>query len=182
MKTISGSYSRLGDYAGFVSRIIAWIIDSLIVAIVIFFSSWIGDFVLSSFPFQSDIYRYLIVAVVLLFDLSFYLFYYIGLWMMQGQTPGKVIMGLRVVRTDGERLKLRNAILRFLGYWLSAALLFTGYLLVLIDNRRQGLHDKLAGTIVVYAETWEEKAEKNLLIQEMLDKQRQKKFAQPEIR
>lgn len=179
MVTGSQNYSRLGAYAGFVSRLTAWILDHLIISLVFFLSGWIADFVLNSFPFQGDIYNLLIVAILLLFDLSFYLFYFIGLWMISGQTPGKTIMGLRIVRADGERLKLRNAIIRFVGYWVSAALLFIGYLLVLFDNRRQALHDKLGGTIVVYSETWEEKAEKNLYIQELLEAQRRAKFSRP---
>jgi uncharacterized RDD family membrane protein YckC len=40
---------------------------------------------------------------------------------------------------------------RYVGYYLSALALYAGYWWVLIDNRRQGWHDKLAGTIVVYA-------------------------------
>jgi uncharacterized RDD family membrane protein YckC len=73
-----------------------------------------------------------------------------GFWMLAGQTPGKRVMGVRIVRTDGQRLKWGNAIRREVGYGIST-ILFLGYLWVLVDNRRQGWHDKLAGTMVVYA-------------------------------
>ena len=57
---------------------------------------------------------------------------------------------MRVVRTDGKRLKFGNALRRSLGYIVSG-ILFLGYLWILFDNRRQGFHDKLAGTMVVYS-------------------------------
>jgi uncharacterized RDD family membrane protein YckC len=76
--------------------------------------------------------------------------YYVGFWLLVGQTIGKRIMGVRVVRTDGTRLGFVAATVRLLGY-LASAILFLGFLWVIIDNRRQGWHDKLAGTMVVYA-------------------------------
>jgi uncharacterized RDD family membrane protein YckC len=90
----------------------------------------------------------LVVLVRLLYDMGF--------WMLAGQTPGKRVMGVRVVRTDGQRLKWGNAIRREVGYWISS-ILFLGYLWVLVDNRRQGWHDKLGGTLVIYA--WPEEGE-----------------------
>jgi uncharacterized RDD family membrane protein YckC len=54
-----------------------------------------------------------------------------------------------VVRDDGGRLRAGAAIVRWLGYWLSG-ILFLGYLWILVDNRRQAWHDKLAHTLVVY--------------------------------
>jgi uncharacterized RDD family membrane protein YckC len=66
-----------------------------------------------------------------------------------GQTPGKQLMGLLVVKTDAGRVRLGAAILRWVGYWLSGILLL-GYLWVLVDNRRQAFHDKPAGTLVFY--------------------------------
>jgi uncharacterized RDD family membrane protein YckC len=89
-----------------------------------------------------------ILALVLV--VSFLILYNIGFWMLAGQTPGKRLMGLRIVRTDGERITIGAAIRRWVGYWLSA-ILFLGYLWVLVDDRRQALHDKLAGTLVVYS-------------------------------
>jgi uncharacterized RDD family membrane protein YckC len=59
-------------------------------------------------------------------------------------------MGLLVVKTSGSRLGLGGALVRWLGYWLSA-ILFLGFLWILVDGRRQGWHDKLARTLVVYS-------------------------------
>jgi uncharacterized RDD family membrane protein YckC len=67
-----------------------------------------------------------------------------------GFTPGKGLLGLRIVRTDGQRVKLGAAVLRFIGYWLSALVLFLGFIWIIVDRRRQGWHDKLGRTVVIY--------------------------------
>ena len=76
--------------------------------------------------------------------------YDITLWMLSGQTLGKRVLGLRVMRADGTRLRFGNAVRRQIGYWISA-IFFVGFLWILFDNKRQGFHDKLAGTIVTYS-------------------------------
>ena len=54
------------------------------------------------------------------------------------------------MRPDGKRLKLRNAIWRQLGYFIST-ILYLGFIWIIFDNKRQGFHDKLGGTIVTYS-------------------------------
>jgi uncharacterized RDD family membrane protein YckC len=66
-----------------------------------------------------------------------------------GQTLGMRLFGLRVVNTDGSVIGLGAAIMRWLGIVISAALLLLGLLWIAVDPRKQGWHDKLAGTIVV---------------------------------
>ncbi len=68
-----------------------------------------------------------------------------------GQTPGKRAMNIRVVSTDGGRVSDLQAILRYIGYYISSLLLFLGWLWALVDRNHQALHDKLAGTYVVQA-------------------------------
>jgi uncharacterized RDD family membrane protein YckC len=147
-----------GQYAGFVTRLLAYIIDQLIIAAVISLVTVVAGFVMQSLNINEVIGAQRIAQVImtilaLLLIISFLILYNIGFWMLAGQTPGKRLMGLRIVRTDGERITLGPAIRRWVGYWLSA-ILFLGYLWVLVDDRRQALHDKLAGTLVVY--TWPE--------------------------
>ena len=55
-----------------------------------------------------------------------------------------------MVRSNGQPLKLGSAIRRVIGYYLSFFALFIGFLWILLDDRRQGWHDKLADTIVIY--------------------------------
>ena len=68
-----------------------------------------------------------------------------------GQTPGKSVMGIRVVKTSGQPLSIVDAVVRYVGYYINTFLLFIGWLWAIFDSKNQGLHDKLAGTIVVNA-------------------------------
>ncbi|MBN2438144.1 MAG: RDD family protein [Deltaproteobacteria bacterium] len=66
-----------------------------------------------------------------------------------GQTPGKMLLGLKVIRASGESLSFGFAFLRWVGYLVSSSLLGLGFLWVLFDSRRQGWHDKIADTLVI---------------------------------
>ena len=68
-----------------------------------------------------------------------------------GQTVGKMLMGIRVIKTSGEPLQATDAILRYLGTYLNSAVLMLGWLWATWDENRQGWHDKIANTIVVKA-------------------------------
>ena len=69
----------------------------------------------------------------------------------RGQTPGKMVMGIRVVKTDGSSLNSLEAVVRYIGYYINTFLLFIGWVWAVVDDRNQGFHDKLAGTVVVNA-------------------------------
>jgi uncharacterized RDD family membrane protein YckC len=67
---------------------------------------------------------------------------------VKGATPGKELLGLRVVAEDGSSpIPLGSALRRALGYLLSVASLGIGFLMVAFGGR--GLHDRIAGTRVV---------------------------------
>jgi uncharacterized RDD family membrane protein YckC len=74
----------------------------------------------------------------------------VWLWVATGQTPGKMVIGARVVDAEtGERLSVGQALGRYLSYFLSVLGLFVGYLWVGLDPKKQGWHDHLAGTVVI---------------------------------
>ena len=75
--------------------------------------------------------------------------YFIGLWAWRGQTLGQIVANVKVVRADGKRVDLRTAVLRFLGYIVCVLTLGIGFLMVAFDERKQGLHDKIANTYVI---------------------------------
>jgi uncharacterized RDD family membrane protein YckC len=78
------------------------------------------------------------------------LLYFPFFWARRGPTPGMMMAGIRVVRDrDGGRVGWGAAILRLIGYWVSGALLYLGFIWVLIDGRRRGWHDLIAGTCVI---------------------------------
>lgn len=76
--------------------------------------------------------------------------YFTGfLTMMRGQTPGKRIMRLRVIRLDGKPLSWWMSFERFGGYAASFSVGLLGFLQILWDHNRMGLHDKVCETVVV---------------------------------
>ena len=157
--------SLRGDYAGFVTRLIAFAIDLLVVVsaqlIFIMFARLVLDFFgfdqLAQALFEPTesaadspvayIARWVITIVSsgLLFAV-----YAITLWILAEKTLGQALLGLRVVRTNGKHITLLPAVTRVLGYWISFVALLLGFLWILIDDRRQGWHDKIADTYVVY--------------------------------
>jgi uncharacterized RDD family membrane protein YckC len=69
--------------------------------------------------------------------------------MMRGQTPGKKLAGIRVIRLDGKPLGWWIAFERFGGYAASFSVGLLGFFQILWDRNRQGLHDKACETVVV---------------------------------
>ncbi len=73
-------------------------------------------------------------------------------WTRQnGQTPGKQLMKLRVVKADGTPISDTDAVIRYIGYVVNSAIMMLGWLWAFVDSNRQGLHDKLVNTYVVKA-------------------------------
>ncbi len=66
-----------------------------------------------------------------------------------GQTPGKMMLKLRVVQPSGDPVSFGTAFLRWVGYVVSAAAVFIGFMWIALDRRKQAWHDKIADTIVV---------------------------------
>ncbi len=75
--------------------------------------------------------------------------YAAGFWAWRGQTPGKMLLNIKVIRTDGSGVSLGYALLRYLGYVVNGLTLGIGFLWIAFDARKQGLHDKIADTYVV---------------------------------
>ncbi len=71
-------------------------------------------------------------------------------WIYRQATPGKIAIGARIVDADtGGKPSTRQLIVRYLGYYVSMLPLMAGIVWVAFDPRKQGWHDKLAGTVVV---------------------------------
>jgi uncharacterized RDD family membrane protein YckC len=161
-------------YAGFWIRLVAFIIDLIPLAIlsVLVIAPFIGTFIdaISELPpppstedpnspeylaWQRLLMQRLTPVISQLTPLSGLLqlvsaLYYIGFWTWRGQTPGMMLLGLRVAReSDGAPPGLARSILRYVGYFISQLVLFIGFIWVAFDSRKQGWHDKIAGTVVV---------------------------------
>lgn len=121
------------EYAGFWIRLGAGIIDLLILGFIV-------GIVACVFP--SPI---ICIAVGLPVSVA----HFVGFWAWRGQTPGKMAMGIKVIRTDSSPLTWQSALLRYWGYIVSAMILFIGFIWIAFDSRKQGIHDKIADTYVV---------------------------------
>jgi uncharacterized RDD family membrane protein YckC len=88
----------------------------------------------------------LIVAALTVVGLGYFPWF----WSRDGATPGMKMMGLLLVRdADGGPVSGRQAILRLVGYAVSGLVFYLGYVWILIDKRRRGWHDLIAGTVII---------------------------------
>ena len=83
-------------------------------------------------------------------------FYFVVFWTLTGQTPGDRLMGIRVLSTTTDRIGIRQAFRRYWAMLLAALPLGAGFLPVLVDDQRRGLHDRIAKTVVRWDEREEE--------------------------
>ena len=88
--------------------------------------------------------------VIWLFGMSLSIGYAVFFVGYCGQTPAKMMLRIKVIRTDGRAMSYGRAALReVLGKFISSILLGIGYLMVAFDGKKQGLHDKIADTYVI---------------------------------
>jgi uncharacterized RDD family membrane protein YckC len=122
--------------ASFGERLVAFIIDWVIMAVVGFILGLI---------LQNQLLSSLIGIVV-------GLAYYIGFWTTQGATLGKMAMSLKVIdKNTGGLIDPGKGFLRYIGYIISAIPIFLGYFWMLWDPQKETWHDKISGTRVVKA-------------------------------
>ena len=135
-------------YAGIATRGVALAFDAALVTMIFLTGTAVLGLVVSLVwnPGPASIVGTVIAVAGLLVEVA----YFAGFWSTAGQTPGMRLMHLRVVDGAGSRPSFGRSLVRVLGLALAILFLFTGFLPVLIDDRRRALQDFLAGTIVVY--------------------------------
>jgi uncharacterized RDD family membrane protein YckC len=139
------------SYAGLVTRGVAFVIDSAIVNAVAFAVGASASLALSVFGVSLDeLPSEVSIAIGAGGWSVLNVAYFAGSWTLTSQTTGMRLMTIRVVGTNGERVSFRRSLQRLIGMVIAALPLFAGYLLILVDDRRRGLHDRLAGTVVVF--------------------------------
>lgn len=67
----------------------------------------------------------------------------------EGRTLGKMLFGIRVIKTTGEPLTAWDGVVRYFGYYVNSFVLGLGWLWAMFDANSQGWHDKIANTYVV---------------------------------
>ena len=144
---------RTVQVIGFGPRLIAMLIDGLLVGFFgLLLAAAVGTtLIVLEFYVPSD--RLPVDVMTFLSGLAVSVLYFCGSWVNSGRTLGKRVVGNQVVRADGTPLTWGKALLRYLGYIVSAVVLSIGFLWVAFDKKRQGWHDKLAGTVVVDEDT-----------------------------
>ncbi len=154
-----------GEYAGFWSRLLAFVVDFIFLLVI--------DIFVLSFAGLSEgirmMYQYIrhmpmtdrygnpptnvvpmpiLLSVLVLFILIPWL-YFAGLEATKNQaTPGKIAARVAVTDYHGKRISFSRATLRHFAKFVSLILLFAGFIMIGFTARKQGLHDKIAGTFV----------------------------------
>ncbi len=131
-------------FAGFVARMIAYIIDWIFITLT---SLIIG----MSTGIALGLTNLEILDVAYLASGLISLVYYVAFWAVMGGTPGKIMLGMRIVGRDGNPngIGWGRAILRILGYIVSTIPCYLGFLWIAIDKDKRAWHDRIAGTYVV---------------------------------
>ena len=133
-------------YAGFWIRLLASFIDSVLIVLLaaplltaIYGQEYWMDPTQSNMAIDALINYLLPALVIILF------------WIYRSATPGKMICSIAIVDAKtGGKPGTGQFIGRYLAYYVSMLPLFLGFFWVAFDKRKQGFHDKLAGTAVVY--------------------------------
>ncbi|ALJ26613.1 RDD family protein [Stenotrophomonas acidaminiphila] len=144
-------------YAGFWKRVAAYFIDSLIVGIVGGVVAMVIGMVLgigmAGVGGGSDAMGAGFIAIQLLTNLvsiGLAAAYYAGFHASSGKaTLGKMAVGIKVVRSNGERITIARGIGRYFAAMLSGLILCIGYLMAAFTERKQSLHDMICDTLVV---------------------------------
>jgi uncharacterized RDD family membrane protein YckC len=136
------------EYAGFWVRVGAALIDTILVAFLtmpllrLVYGSGSADYLETGRLFQGPadfLISFVLPAVAV-----------IVFWVARGATPGKMAISAQVLDArTGNKPSTGQSIGRYLGYYVSTIPLGLGLLWVGIDPKKQGWHDKLAGTVVV---------------------------------
>lgn len=133
------------EYGGFWVRFLASLVDSVWVLALTLTLGWA---IYGAIYFESTEVVMGTADVLITYILP--LVITISFWIYKAATPGKMVMGLKIVdahtlgKASGGKL-----VLRYIGYYLSLIPFGLGYLWVAWDKRKQGWHDKIAGTLVI---------------------------------
>ncbi len=134
-------------YAGFWIRFLALFIDGIALGIIFFIGGRLfvkgidygnGNIVITEGQWWWPVWG--IISFL----------YYPVTWAWLGETIGHRILGMEIRRVeDGQRPSVGQVIIRYIGFIISEIIIFIGFIIAAFDPRKQGLHDKIANTVVV---------------------------------
>jgi uncharacterized RDD family membrane protein YckC len=142
-------------YGGFFKRTLGFLIDLLLITVSNLLLIGLGLF--ACFKAMSNLNiaspsEDLVFLLISLFTLtSFGLFFIYFLYFnFNGQTPGKRLLGLKVISQSGEQIRLVQALTRTCGLLLTFFFFLPGFLFILFNKQKLAFHDLLAGTYVIH--------------------------------
>ena len=139
-------------YGGFWIRVVAYFLDGLLLTIAFgIIATVVGVNLIPADPAKMDpaemmagMGTFQLIALVVT-----WLYFALMESSARGATVGKMVLGLRVVDDQGNRISFLRATGRFFAKILSGLILYIGFLMVAFTDRKRGLHDMIAGTVVV---------------------------------
>jgi uncharacterized RDD family membrane protein YckC len=145
------------EFAPHGARLVAYIVDGIIIGIVVSAIAIIGSIVI----FAGATYEgnrltsvspasALIGSIILFVSVLVGILYFPYFWSHGGSTLGMRPFNLRVVRdSDGGAIGWGTAFLRLIGLWVAGLVFYLGYIWIFIDKRRRGWQDLIAGTVMI---------------------------------
>ena len=143
-------------YGGFWRRVVAFIVDGLIIgAVMLPFGIGLGlAHMMTLFheeEMTGEMFASMLAASMMVWLIRVLVSWIYGAGFESSRfqaTPGKMLLALKVTDLNGGRISFARATGRQVGKWVSGIILGIGYLLVAFSDRKQGLHDMMAGTLV----------------------------------
>lgn len=135
-------------YGGFWIRFLARFVDGLILGLVGMLIGGLGVVVMMSDP-QNTGRNLLMQVVIQVVSLAIGITYDVFFIRKYDATPGKMAVGLKLLRADGGKLTAGRIIGRYFAHIVSALPLAIGYIMVAFDEQKRGLHDRLCDTRVI---------------------------------
>ena len=135
-------------FAGFWKRFLMFIVDIALIGLIYVLTKMAGIHYITpiDYVYASGMLRVLVIIIPAL--------YVVGFWAILGGTPGKLLFKTRIVDAKtGNKPSILNLIIRFICYPVSKVLVGLGFIWIGMDSRKQGWHDKVAGTVVVKKST-----------------------------
>lgn len=147
--------SQQGHYAGAVTRLAAFVVDQSAAT----FAFSVGTAVVAwtiSLVTGGDLDVEITGWITVVAYALWLLLYFSYPWSVSGKTLGMALLGIQVVSAEGARCGTRSAVLRTLALPLSFLTLGIGFVPIVVGRHRRALHDRIAGTAVVYG--WDAQA------------------------
>jgi uncharacterized RDD family membrane protein YckC len=125
-------------------RLVAFLVDIFLIVVleIVLRITLAGVILVNTTPVQDRLFSLVLIWA-----------YYVTFTALYGATPGKMLLGIRVVKSDGRPVDWLTALMReVVGKTLSTLLLYLGYLWAFFHPKRQTWHDLIANTLVIHRE------------------------------